>query len=142
MSNLRVKTGSGADAYLSASGAGTDADPHVMVQELDTLTITSATGLIETTDATSVVAAPSAGNRLVVDWLALFVEEATPCTVTVGNGDTALFAVRLAADGDGVVLAFERGKEVRLTAATALKITSSAESSVRWSVRYRTEATA
>lgn len=140
MSNLRIKTGTGADAYLSASGAGTDADPHVMVQELDALTISSATGLIETTDATTVVAAPAAGNRLVVDWLALFVEEATPCTVTVSDGSTALFAVRLAADGDGVVLAFERGKEVRLTAATALKVTSSAESSVRWSVRYRTEA--
>lgn len=29
MANLRIKTGSGADAYLAGSGAGTDADPFV-----------------------------------------------------------------------------------------------------------------
>jgi len=140
MTNLRVKTGSGADAYLSASGAGTDADPHVMIQELDALALTAATGLIETNEATIVVAAPAAGYRLVVDWLALFVEEATPATVTVRDGATALLAVRLAADGDGVVMAFERGKELRLTAVTALQIICSAASAVRWSVLYRVEA--
>lgn len=139
MTNLKIKTGSGADAYLSATGAGTDADPHVMEQTLADVTLTHLAGTIALSGANTVVAAPGATHRIVVDRLYLQLEAATTTTAIVLDDATARLRVRLVADGDQQSWVFERGKELKLGANMPLVVSLSGANDVGYCVAYRVE---
>jgi len=241
MANLRVKNGAGADVYLSASGAGTDADPLVPVHGVNVLdtelavtgpltdtelratavavsgpltrtqldedpvqilgtvtvnsvasglltdaelrasaiavsgpltdtelrasavpvsgvltdtelrasavpvamatrTITTVTGTVATSGDTTLVAAPGAGNRLVVDDVFVQLEAATATVVLLKNSATTIWRFRMVADGDYARLDFPEGKEIRLMENGALVLNLSGANQVGYTVRYRTEA--
>ena len=87
----------------------------------------------------TVVAAPSAGNHLVVKDLMVQNESSTETTVILKSGSTAKWRGKLAANAS-LSLSFATGEEWRLGSAEALVLNLSGANSHGYSVRHRTEA--
>ncbi len=86
----------------------------------------------------TVVAAPSAGNHLVVKDLMVQNESSTETTIILKSGSTAKWRGKLAANA-ALSLGFATGEEWRLGSAEALVLNLSGANSHGYSIRYRTE---
>ena len=133
----RVKTTWGADG--TATDVSAAAPLPVEVIELPTVTLTTVTGTVATSGDNTIIAAPSAGTRIVVHLLKYQLEAATATNVIVKNGSTAIDRT-YCAQGQGYVEQPASGKEIRLADAAALVLNLSGANSVGYRVRYTTEA--
>src|SRR5688572_27291645 len=82
-------------------------------------TFTQATGTAATGSDNTLVAAPSAGNHLVVKELIVQNESSTETTAIIKSGSTAKWRGKLAANAS-LALSFGPGEEWRLGSAEAL----------------------
>jgi len=105
-----------------------------------TVTLTTATGTAASSGDNTLVAAPSAGNRLVVYDLQIQNESSTATTCLIKSGSTTRRRFYAAAAGDGILLQFAPGREFRLAEAEALVLNLSGANSHGYTVRYATEA--
>lgn len=87
----------------------------------------------------TLVAAPAAGNHLVVKDLLVQNESAVETTVILKSGTTAKWRAKLAANAS-LALSFADGEEWRLGTAEALVLNLSGANSHGYSIRHRTEA--
>lgn len=102
-------------------------------------TYTKVSGTTATSGDQTLVAAPSAGNHLVVKDILIQNESSTATTAILKNGATAEWRALLQQYG-ALALSFPEGEEWRLTTATALVLNLSGANSHGYSIRYRTEA--
>lgn len=105
-----------------------------------TVTMTNATGTAASSGDNTIIAAPAAGNRLVIHELQVQLEAATATTILIKSGSTTIRRLYAGSQGDGILLQPDPGKEIRLGAAEALVLNLSGANSVGYSVRYTTEA--
>jgi hypothetical protein len=104
------------------------------------VTLSVATGTAANSGDNTLIAAPSAGNRLVVHDIQLQLEAATATTMLIKSGSTTKRRFYANAIGDGLFLIYPAGKEFRLGTAEALVLNLSGANSVGYTVRYTTEA--
>lgn len=100
---------------------------------------TQATGTAATSGDNTLVAAPGAGNHLVIKELVVQNESSTATTVILKSGSTAKWRGRLA-ENDALSLGFSAGEEWRLGSNEALVANLSGANSHGYSVRYYIEA--
>jgi hypothetical protein len=112
------------------AGGGSDVDAEDLVNVTGT---TAAAGM------TTLVAAPGAGTRIVVNAFMVQNESAVATTAQVGEGGAAAFRGLLQTQGAALSGSFEIGREWKLAANVALTVTLSAANSHGYSVRYYTE---
>ncbi len=112
------------------AGGGADVDDADLVYITGT---TAAVGM------TTLVAAPGAGTRIVVNAFMVQNESAVATTVQVGPGGAAAFRALLQTQGAALSGSFLAGREWKLAANTALTVTLSAANSHGYSVVYYTE---
>jgi hypothetical protein len=137
----------GVEALLATIDADTSAlaavvsgsEMQVDVVSFPRVTLTTVTGTVASSGDNTVIAAPSAGTRIVVHLLKYQLEAATATTVIVKNGSTAIDRT-YCAQGQGYVEQPASGKEIRLADAAALVLNLSGANSVGYRVRYTTEA--
>lgn len=101
---------------------------------------TTATGTAASSGDNTLVAAPAAGYRLVIYDLQIQNESATATTCLIKSGSTTKRRFYGGAAGDGLLLMFPPGHEMRLGAAEALVLNLSGANSHGYTVRYMTEA--
>lgn len=140
----------GAPITVTGMAGGLDAvDLYTIQEALDDMTVTAnppavtlttASGTAASSGDNTLVAAPSAGNRIVVHDLQLQLEAATATTMLIKSGNTTRRRFYAGAAGDGLLLSYAPGKEFRLGAAEALVLNLSGANSVGYTVRYTTEA--
>jgi hypothetical protein len=124
---------------LQIAGAAAGASPigtvGITAPELTTVTGTKAAA-----GDNELIAAPAAGNRLVIVGLTVQNESAVATTVILKSGATAKRRALLQNQGDGLGLAFPAGREWRLGTAQALVLNLSGANSHGYTVDYYTEA--
>jgi len=105
-------------------------------------TLTQISGTAASSGDNSVVAAPSAGNHLVVSAFVVQNEAATANTMILRPGTSSTTAWRCLGQnqGDGLSMVFPPGRCWRLPTATALNLNLSAATSCGYSVSYWSEA--
>ena len=101
-------------------------------------TFTGAASTAASSGDNTLVAAPSAGNHLVVKDLMIQNESSTETTIILKSGSTAKWRGKLAANA-ALSLGFATGEEWRLGSAEALVLNLSGANSHGYSIRYRTE---
>jgi hypothetical protein len=82
------------------------------------------------------IAAPAAGNRIVIVRYSIQNESTTATTLILKDGATAFSRVLAQNQGDGLTVHYPVGREKRLTAATALNMNLSGANSCGYSVDY------
>ena len=111
---------------------------HTMVRGADTASVVS--GSVNSSGDNQLVAAPSAGSRLVVSYFSAQLEEAGPVTMNFRAGTTDVYRMYAAAAGDfPLTRVFAPGREWRLPEATALNLNLSAAKACGYVVEYWTE---
>jgi len=135
----------GVEALLTTLPAGTNNIGDVDVASLpaadiavDTITTTAATHA--NSGDNTVIAAPAAGNRLVIKAIVVQNESATATTILLKSGSNTKRRALLQNQGDGVAWVFGRGDEWRLGTAEALVLNLSGANSHGVTVDYLTEA--
>lgn len=99
----------------------------------------SATGTKASAGDNEIIAAPTAGYRIVLINLCVQNESAIATTMILKDGATAIRRVLGKNQGDGVVIAYPAGREKRLATATALNLNLSGANSCGYSVDYFVE---
>lgn len=107
--------------------------------ERPTKTLTTVCTTAASNGDNTIIAAPAAGNRIVVAQYSIQLEAATATTVIVKSGSTALRRALLQ-QYDSFGAQFEPGRELRLGTAEALVFNLSGANSVGYHVDYFTEA--
>jgi hypothetical protein len=102
--------------------------------------MTTVTNTTASAGDNTVIAAPSAGNRIVIYSLQIQLEAATATTVLKKSGSTNIGRLYLAAAGDGAIWVYPAGRELRLGTAEAFVINLSGANAIGYTVRYSTEA--
>lgn len=115
----------------AAAGAG-------LADDADLIYLTGTTAAL---GATTLIAAPGAGVRIVVSAFMVQNESAVATTVQVGAGGAPAFRALLQTQGAALSGAFQAGREWKLPANAALTVTLSAANSHGYSVVYYTEST-
>jgi accessory colonization factor AcfC len=126
---------------LVASGAGTPSDPYAFSIDASApiRTYTATAAATATSGDQTLVAAPAAGNHLVVKDLLVQNESTTETTVILKSGSTAKWRAKLAANAS-LALSFADGEEWRLGSAEALVLNLSEANSHGYSIRSLVEA--
>jgi hypothetical protein len=102
--------------------------------------MTTVTNTTATAGDNTVIAAPSAGNRIVIYSLQIQLEAATATTVLKKSGSTTIGRLYCAAAGDGAIYVYPAGRELRLGTAEAFALNLSGANAIGYTVRYSTEA--
>lgn len=97
-------------------------------------------GTVSSSGDNIIIAAPSAGNRLIVCLIGCQLEGSTATTIIIKSGTNSHFRVRTVSDGDGLYLNLPAGQEWKLDEASALQFNLSTSSSIGYTIRYRVEA--
>lgn len=113
------------------AGGGTDVDAADLI---------SVTGTFSTAGVNTLIAAPGAGVRIVVNAIMVQNESAVATTIHVGQGGAATIRALLQTQGSSLSASYEIGREWKLPANTSLTVTLSAGNSHGYSIRYYTEA--
>ena len=140
MPNLMTVDGSTGKKYLGADGAGTDGDPYVSVVSIGSKALTTVTGTFPAAGDSTLVAAPGAGNRIVVTSCFIQNESAVSTTVVLKSGATAKRRALLHTQGAAMTLAFNAGREWRLGTNEALAMNLSGANSHGYTVDFFVEA--
>ena len=109
--------------------------------DIDDADIIGLTGTTAASGVTTLVAAPGAGRRIVVNAFMVQNESAVATVAQVGQGGAAQFRALLQTQGASLSGAFEKDREWKLPANTALTVTLSTANTHGYSVRYYTEST-
>lgn len=112
-----------------------DAQQHMILQSW-----TAAAGTKAASGDNTLIAAPGAGNRLVVQLILIQNESAVATTVQLKSGSTVCYRHLLQNQGDAFGRAHERSREWRLGANEALVLNLSGANSHGYNVEYWTEA--
>jgi hypothetical protein len=131
-------------ATIAGAVSGTEVQVDVLTMPTVTVervrdTYTHATNTIATSGDNTLVAAPGAGNRLVVKELIVQNESTTTTTAIIKSGATNRWRVR-SGENAGLALSFAQDEEWRLGDNEALIVNLSGANSHGYSVRYLTEA--
>lgn len=104
-------------------------------------TVTVAAGTAVSSGDNTLVAAPAAGQRIVLVSVQVQLEASTATVGLLKDGAAGgtLLRVRMAADGDGVLHQYAADARPRLTAATALVLNLSGANQCGYTVHYYTE---
>jgi hypothetical protein len=142
--SVTISDGSGAltvdGTVVATDGGGSLTVDGTVTASTAIVTLTNVTNTTATSGDNTIIAAPSAGNRIVVHQWKIQLEAATATTVLLKNGSTTYDRLYCAAAGDGAVIVYPTGKEWRLDGATALVFNLSGANAIGYSVRYTTEA--
>lgn len=103
-------------------------------------TITVASGTKAVAGDNEIIAAPAAGNRIVVSYLMAQLEADSPTTIIWKAGAADAYRLYAPSIGAALVKDFPAGREWRLPDGTALNLNLSAANSTGYTVEYRTEA--
>jgi hypothetical protein len=101
----------------------------------------NATGTVATSGDNTLIAAPGAGQRIVLAQLHLQLEAATSTTILIKHGATVVSRLLFDFKGDGLRENYPAGMEVVLPENTAFVVNLSGSNATGWGVRYRVEAT-
>jgi hypothetical protein len=88
----------------------------------------------------ALIAAPAAGNHLVVCKIQIQLEAAAETTAILKVGAAEAWRALLTAKGGALTLDFPPGQEWKLATATALTLNLSGANSCGYAIQYRTEA--
>lgn len=99
-------------------------------------TLLSVSGTKAESGDNTLIAAPGAGNRIVIVSFCIQNESVTDTTLILKDGATAFRRVLGYNIGDGVAVTYNPGREKRLTDATALVLNLSGANSCGYSVDY------
>jgi hypothetical protein len=99
------------------------------------------TTTVGTTGDSTLIAAPSAGQRLVISGLRVQNATSTATSVLFKGGASNIFRVRSASDSGGLSENYGLGDEIRLPEASALVVNQSGANSHEYSIRYWIEST-
>lgn len=124
--------------YFKTAGAGTDADPHVPATSVEPVAMLAEAGTT-VAQANELVAAPGAGNRIVVSYLYAHDEAGTGNAIEFRDGATAFARF----DKDNTPFAIgpvPAGREFRLTENTALNMQLQNATLTGYTVWYFVEA--
>lgn len=110
----------------------------VSIQEKIIRTYTGTAAAVAASGDQTLVAAPAAGNHLVVKDLVVQNESAVETTIILKSGSTAKWRSKLVANA-ALALSFSEGEEWRLGSAEALVLNLSGANSHGYSIRHRTE---
>jgi hypothetical protein len=108
--------------------------------DVDAADLIPLTGYTAAVGVTTLVAAPGAGTRIVVNAIMVQNVSAVATTADVGAGGAAAFGALLQTQGASLSFSGEVGREWKLPANTALTVTLSAANNHKYNVRYYTEA--
>lgn len=104
-------------------------------------TYTKVTGTTATSGDQTLIAAPSAGNHLVIKDIVIQNESTVDTTIILKEGSTAAWRAKLLASVfASLAMSFEAGQEWRLASASALVLNLSGANPHGYSIRYFTEA--
>lgn len=140
MANVGIKDWGTASKHIKATGDGTAADPHILGVDIAEKTLTTTTGTAASSGDNTLVAAPGASTRLVVVGLVVQNESSTATTIILKSGSTAKRRALLKAQGDGLGLTFDAGREWKLGTNEALVLNLSGANSHGYTVDTYTEA--
>ena len=97
--------------------------------------------VISTSGDTTLIAAPSAGQRIVISGFRVQNTTANATSLVLSNGVTIIFSVRTSTDATGLDANYGLGDEIRLSEATALNLNQSGANAHSYSIRYWLEST-
>jgi hypothetical protein len=121
-------------------GAGSITVDGTVTANPTVVAMTTVTNTTASAGDNTVIAAPSAGNRIVIYSLQIQLEAATATTVLKKSGSTTIGRLYCAAAGDGAIWVYPAGRELRLGTAEAFVINLSGANAIGYTVRYSTEA--
>jgi hypothetical protein len=105
MANLAVKNASGTTVYLSATGAGTDIDPHIMAHAA----LAAGSNNIGDVDVVSLPALPTGSNNIGDVDIASLPAYSPPTTTPLTNA-----AISFSSSGDNTVVSGTGGQTIRV----------------------------
>jgi hypothetical protein len=136
--NAKTSAANPLPVSTAALPAGTAIIGQVKIAE--TASTTLASGTKAAAGDQVLIAAPAAGNRLVVAKIQIQLEAAAETTAILKAGSAESWRALLVSKGSALILDFPPGQEWKLAGATALNLNLSGANSCGYSIQYRTEA--
>jgi len=134
------ETDTSATYIYSSAGWSLQASTATPIVSISEKTILRITGTAAGNGDNLIIAAPAAGNRIVVACFQIQLEADTETTMILKDGATNKFRFMAVGRGGGLSLDFPAGREWKLTEASALNLNLSGANSTGYNVSYYTEA--